>query len=287
MQRKWLVLLLVGVFLIASLPGSVMAAQPITVMLNDEQLQFDASPVMENDRVLVPLRTVFEALGAVVDYDATTETIIVTKGQTRIRLQTFATHGYLNEEAIHLDAPAKVFQVRTMVPLRFVSEALGARVEWDAESRTVQINQAGQPELGTGALDDVNGIAWEFIRNDIAHHESSGSVKIIDSKMIRLELVKEFAQLADTPIYVYALEYRLLPDDLSKVVLAGGMQIDEAGRLMETCSMGSPQLVISRKGGETSLIGILWTGTVMEEGGDLETSLKALLEHNYQKLPNK
>jgi len=281
LHRKWLVILLVGVFLMASLPSSVMSAQPITVMLNDKQLQFDVQSVVENDRVLVPLRTVFEALGAVVDYDATTETIIASKGQTRIRLQTFATHGYINEEAIRLDALAKVIQGRTMVPLRFVSEALGAGVEWDAVSRTVKINQAGQPELETAAPDDVHSIAREFIKHDIANYESSGSVKIIDSKITRLALVKEFAQLADTPIYVYALEYRLLPDDLTKVVLSGGMQVDKAGWLMETESMGSPQLVISRKGGATSLIGILMTGTVIEEGGDLETSLKALLERKY------
>ncbi|KAF1085012.1 hypothetical protein SPSYN_01148 [Sporotomaculum syntrophicum] len=273
----------------ATLPSSVMAAQPITVILNGKQLQFDVQPVVENDRVLVPLRTVFEALGAMVNYDATTETIIATKGQTRIRLQTLATHGFLNEEVIRLDALAKVIQGRTMVPLRFVSEAFGAEVEWDAVSRTVQINQAGQPELEAAAPDDVHSIAWEFIKNDIAHYRGfeSSSVKIIDSKITRLALVKKFEQLADTPIYVYALEYRLLPDDLSKVVLAGGMQVDEAGWLMETCSMGSPQLVISRKGGKTSLIGILWTGTVMEEGGDLEASLKAMLERNYQNLTTK
>jgi len=281
-----LVILLVGVFLTAGLPSSVMAAQPITVMLNDKQLQFDVQPVVENDRGLVPLRTVFEALGAVVDYEAATETIIATKGQTRIRLQTFATHGFLNEEAIRLDALAKVIQGRTMVPLRFVSEAFGAGVKWDAGSRTVQINQAGQLELETAAPDDVHSIAREFIKHDIANYESSGRVKIIDSKVTRLSLVKKFDQLADTPIYVYALEYRLLPDDLSKVVLAGGMQVDEAGWLKETGSGGSPQLVISRKDGETSLIGILMTGTVIEEGGDLEASLKALLERNYQKLTN-
>jgi len=276
-----LVILLVGVFLTAGFTSSVMAAKPITVMLNAKQLQFDVQPVVENDRVLVPLRTVFEALGAVVDYEATTETIIATKGQTRIRLQTFATHGYINEEAVRLDALSKVVQGRTMVPLRFVSEGLGAGVKWDAGSRTVQINQAGQPELVTAAPDDVHSIAWEFIKNDIANYESSGRVKIIDSKITRLALVKEFDQLADTPIYVYALEYRLLPDDLSKVVLAGGMQVDEAGWLKETGSMGSPQLVIARKGGAPSLIGILMTGTVIEEGGDLETSIKAVLERNY------
>ncbi|MFA7468575.1 MAG: copper amine oxidase N-terminal domain-containing protein, partial [Desulfotomaculaceae bacterium] len=78
-------------------------------------------------------------MGATVNYDGTTETIIATKGQTRIRLQTFATHGFRDEEAIPLDVPAKVIQGRTMVPLRFISESLGAGVDWDANSRMVKI----------------------------------------------------------------------------------------------------------------------------------------------------
>lgn len=147
MKKKWLLFILFMALLMASLPNSVVASQLITVILNDEQLQFDVRPVLENGRVLVPLRAIFEALGAVVDYDATTETIIATKGQTRIRLQTFATHGFRNGEAIPLNVPAKVIQGRTMVPLKFVSEALGAGVEWDTESRMVKINQEGGPEL--------------------------------------------------------------------------------------------------------------------------------------------
>ena len=54
-----------------------------------------------------------------------------------------------------------------------------------------------------------------------------------------MELLESFDALADKPINVYALEYRLLPEDLSKVVLAGGMDVDENGWFKETCSMGS------------------------------------------------
>lgn len=83
--------------------------------------------------------------------------------------------------------------------------------------------------------------------------------------------------MTDETIEVYALEYRLLPEDLSKVMLAGGMQTDEKGWLKETCSMGSPLLVITHKGEKAELLGTLWTGGVQEDGG-LEASVKALLE---------
>jgi hypothetical protein len=89
--------------------------------------------------------------------------------------------------------------------------------------------------------------------------------------------VETFNTLMVKPIYVYTLEYRLLPEDLSKVVLAGGMNVDEEGWLKETCSMGSPLLVITHNNGEAELIGTLWTGGVLEEGG-LESAVQVLLE---------
>jgi len=78
---------------------------------------------------------------------------------------------------------------------------------------------------------------------------------------------------------VYALEYRLLPEDLSKVVLAGGMDVDEDGWLKETSSMGSPLLVVSRDDDSIEFIGIVMTGTAVEEGS-LKTAVKELLEKN-------
>ncbi|MDD4568933.1 MAG: M56 family metallopeptidase [Tepidanaerobacteraceae bacterium] len=129
--------------------------------------------------------------------------------------------------------------------------------------------------------DQITNFAWEVINRDIAYYEENPEVKIIDSKITKLKLLESFDTLAEMPIDVYALEYRLLPEDLSKVVLAGGMDVDEDGWLKETCSMGSPLLVVSRSNSSAELKGILWTGEV--SGKELETSVKELLERNQEK----
>ncbi len=123
----------------------------------------------------------------------------------------------------------------------------------------------------------VVSFAWEVVNRDIKYYEEDSKVKIVDSKITRLELVESFNDLTDETIDVYALEYRLLPEDLSKVVLAGGMDVDENGWLKETNSMGSPLLVVSRDNGNMKFIGIVMSGTAAEEGG-LKTAVKGLLE---------
>lgn len=156
--------------------------------------------------------------------------------------------------------------------------AIGVVLLTNGQSKTV--NKDGTNENGINSK-QITSFAWEIINRDIGNYESNPEVNIIDSKITRLELVESFDALANTPIDVYALEYRLLPKDLSKVVLAGGMQVDEDGWLKETCSMGSPLLVISRKIGSVEFIGTLWTGGVEEDGG-LETSIKALMKLNNE-----
>jgi len=125
--------------------------------------------------------------------------------------------------------------------------------------------------------DPITGFAWEVVNKDIEYYEEDPKVKIVDSKITRLELVESFNDLADETIDVYALEYRLLPEDLSKVVLAGGMDVDENGWLKETSSMGSPMLVVSRNGTNVKFIGIVMSGTATEEGS-LKIAVKGLLE---------
>jgi hypothetical protein len=139
MRKKWLLSLLLGVLLIAGLPSSVMAAQPITVTLNGEQLHFDVLPILENSRVLVPLRAIFEALGATVDWNGTTGTVTAAKGSGTVKLTVGKNVAYKDGSRVELDVPAKVVKGRTLVPVRFVSEALGERVYWIAETRTVLI----------------------------------------------------------------------------------------------------------------------------------------------------
>ena len=127
----------------------VSAEEPIRVLVDGRQLAFDVDPVIENDRTLVPMRLIFEALGAKVDWDETSRTADAVRGETTIRITIDNTEMVKNDEIVTLDAPARLIGGRTLVPVRAVSEGLGAQVGWDAATRTVQISTQKQPEKQT------------------------------------------------------------------------------------------------------------------------------------------
>ncbi|MFZ5651033.1 MAG: helical backbone metal receptor [Bacillota bacterium] len=118
-------------------------AAEVKVLLNGKEIPMDVKPVIENGRTLVPLRAIFEALGAKVDWEGTTGTVTAVKDGTIIKLVIDSTTALKNDEKANLDVPAKIFNGRTLVPLRFVSEALGARVDWDEANREVLIAAGG------------------------------------------------------------------------------------------------------------------------------------------------
>src|SRR5450830_813791 len=93
------------------------------VVLDGQTISFDVPPVIENNRTLVPLRAIFEALGASVQWDGATQTVTATKSDTEITL-IIGGQAFKNGQPVSLDVPAKIIESRTMVPLRFVSEAL-------------------------------------------------------------------------------------------------------------------------------------------------------------------
>ncbi|MDH7578658.1 MAG: ABC transporter substrate-binding protein [Bacillota bacterium] len=117
-------------------------AASIKILINGEQLDTDPAPFIEEGRVLVPLRALFEALGAAVDWDAAARTVTGSKGETTVRLVIGQKTARVNNKSVTLDVPAKITQGRTFVPLRFVGESLGAKVDWDAGNRTVIIATA-------------------------------------------------------------------------------------------------------------------------------------------------
>ncbi|MHB1456567.1 MAG: copper amine oxidase N-terminal domain-containing protein [Armatimonadota bacterium] len=127
----------VAVVLLLSVITSSMAA--IKVEVNGSPLTFSVPPTQVNGRTMVPLRGIFEALGAQVDWDPATKMISATKGDTDVHLSIGNRDATLNGKSIRLDTPAMIIDGRTMVPLRFVSEALGANVQWLEATQTVFI----------------------------------------------------------------------------------------------------------------------------------------------------
>jgi len=113
-----------------------------TVALDGQQLSFDVPPVIENNRTLVPLRVIFESLGATVEWNDLTQTVTAAKTGTEIKLTLGQAIAYKNCSPVPLDIPAKSIDNRTMVPLRFVSEALGANVRWEDSTQSIYIISA-------------------------------------------------------------------------------------------------------------------------------------------------
>lgn len=112
---------------------------PIKVLINSVPQTFPQPPVMINNRVMVPLRGIFEALGAEVKWDPQTQAVKATKGSTTIELKIGDSTAYKNGQSVTLEPPPQIVNGSTMVPVRFVSEALGAEVKWDGATQTVNI----------------------------------------------------------------------------------------------------------------------------------------------------
>lgn len=112
----------------------------IKVTVTGKPVRFDVKPVLINERVMVPMRAIFEALGATVEWDGEKGVVSGTKGNSRITLIIGSSIAYINEMEVTLDEPAGLIEGRTMVPLRFVSEAFGNTVNWNEKIRTAEID---------------------------------------------------------------------------------------------------------------------------------------------------
>ncbi len=118
-------------------------AADISVKLNGEDIKLQTPAYIKNERTMVPLRGIFEAVGAKVSWDNDKKVAIVANKKDDavgfIFLYIGSDIAYINGEEKALEAPAEISNDSTMVPLRFIMENLGANVQWDADTYTVNI----------------------------------------------------------------------------------------------------------------------------------------------------
>jgi len=119
----------------------------IVILLNGQAIDFkDAKPYVESSTLMIPLRGVFEQMGAEVEYSAATNDIEIRKGDQKIEVAIGKMNAYVNGKSVGLDFPARRKAGRVYVPLRLVAESLGAQVNWDNETRTAKITtQSEEP----------------------------------------------------------------------------------------------------------------------------------------------
>lgn len=126
---------------IASFSAQGAKEHGISVNINGEKITFDQPPEIINDRTMVPVRAIFEKLGAKVEWNAATRTVIGTRGCIIFSIAIGENCAYKNGMKIYLDSPAAIVNDRTLVPVRAVSEAFGCDVGWNGDTRTVSIQE--------------------------------------------------------------------------------------------------------------------------------------------------
>lgn len=169
--------------------SKVVSAEGIKVSLNGGLLEFDVMPTTINDRTMVPLRAIFEALSASVDWNEQTQTVTSKKGNTTVTLTVDSDKMTVNNKTITLDSPATVVDNRTLVPVRAISEAFDINVDWDENNSLVILRENEYKDIETVLLYNSSNQVSEVPDYDVDTFMANGWV-------------------AEKPVRMYALDGR-------------------------------------------------------------------------------
>lgn len=148
------IMLLACVMLLLSIPS--FAESEIGIEVDGKLIPFEVAPKIVNDRVLVPFRALFEYLSLEVDWNSNLKIATAYNDQMNVSIKIDEMYGSIDGELIRLDAEAIIVDGRTLVPIRFISEAFGSEVKWDAAARKVVVKSGFKPYVYTEALPTVD-----------------------------------------------------------------------------------------------------------------------------------
>jgi len=169
-----------------ALVSAMAAAQDISVTVDGKDVNFsNAGPRRQDGRVLVPLRGVFQKLGAQVDWRAAKREIYATNGTNTVDLRIGDRTAMVDGKKVTLDVPAMIVDGTTMVPIRFVSESLGADVHWNETQQLVEIMSPN----GAGRAQQIGNDRNDWRRNrdrnrDRDQNGNSNQVEVIQDNTI-------------------------------------------------------------------------------------------------------
>ncbi len=183
---------------------------PVTVILNGSEVVFDQPAIIYGDRTLVPLRAIFEALGAEVLWDGDTRTVTAEGNGVKIKLTIGDSYMNKNGELVYLDVPAMIINDRTLVPVRVISEAFGCDVSWDGENRRVNI-ESSYYESDNYEVNNAKEIPFEDLYGTSAQFTADLDGDGTDDTVEISETNSNF-KLSQTNIFVNGQLYQLEED---------------------------------------------------------------------------
>jgi len=119
--------------------ATVIVKEQVVITVDKAIVKTDVPPINVQGQTLVPVRGVFNAFKADIDWIACEQRVFVRKDNTVIWLRIGEPHAKVNDDIVPLAVPAMIYRGRTMVPLRFIAESLGAQVNWDPATQTITI----------------------------------------------------------------------------------------------------------------------------------------------------
>ncbi|MBR3942995.1 MAG: hypothetical protein IKJ55_06525 [Clostridia bacterium] len=147
-------------------PAASRPETEIAVSFNGEWMQFDVNPVIINGRTMVPMRAIFEALGCTVHWMDEAQTAVGIRNGKTVFCTINSMDAMVDGVATVIDQPAVLLNNRTMVPLRFISEAFGCTVEWEESTQSVYIQSEQVPAIYYVVHDDFETLGTWTIKTD-------------------------------------------------------------------------------------------------------------------------
>ncbi|MEK5256783.1 copper amine oxidase N-terminal domain-containing protein [Paenibacillus sp. FSL F4-0125] len=188
MKKLWISILVVLVAFPMIFQSSVKAATPISIIIDGVRLSTDQAPVMVNGRTMVPLRAIFEAFNASIKWDQKAQTVTATKDNTTIMLKIGSKTATINNKAVTLDVPGLNLKGRTMVPTRFVSEALGHEVGWNPKTQVVTITTSASNVGNAGPVSNI-------VAQDVSDFGDGRDLQVSFTRAVNESLVDHYRVL--------------------------------------------------------------------------------------------
>lgn len=227
----------------ASMVFAAVSAQAVDIKVNGEKIETETPAVIVDERTLVPLRAVSEALGCDVSWDADTQGITLTDGDSLYftwigRDHVFKTSAVELQDTSVMDVPPVIMNDYTMVPLRAISEIFGAQVGWDGATSTATVDYE-KKNVETGLAEKFKSYEQEMDKMYDAYKgyadgtgnmvnaeiqlENGGKIELELYSDIAPETVDNFVKLADEKFYDGLIFHRVIKDFM---IQGGGFDTD-------------------------------------------------------------
>lgn len=266
-MKKILSMLLIFCLMTVFTTGCSAAPQPeenasepvITLQIGNPMMTVDGTeqeidpgrgtvPVIENDRTLLPVRAVVEAMGGAVAWDEETQTAVLAKGEAVILLKIGSNVAFINETSHTLDTVPVTINDRTMLPIRFVAEGFGYTVSWDGDTQTVTLTPGAEVQDNTGTTNqpgNTNPSPEETSNSIVVYFSQTGTTRPLALKIAEMTGSDVYEIVPEVPYTDADIDYgnnssranREQNDDSARPAIAGE-PIDLSG--YDTVYLGYP-----------------------------------------------